>query len=94
MLPQRSTAWDWRAVADLPCQYLSAGQKKRLALARLKLAARPLWLMDEPLAALDAGGKKLAAAMIAAHCASGGLAVVATHEALGIDGGTLALGAA
>ncbi len=79
--------------ADLPGQYLSAGQKKRLALARLKLSGRPLWLMDEPLAALDAAGKVLAAGMIAAHCAGGGIAVVATHEALGLDCVRLALGA-
>jgi heme exporter protein A len=80
-------------VADLPCQYLSAGQKKRLALARLKICGRPLWLMDEPLAALDAQGKALAASMISAHCGSGGIAIVATHEALGVAGDTLALGA-
>ena len=72
-------------LADLPGQYLSAGQKKRVALARLKLCARPLWLMDEPLASLDVASKKIAADMIAAHCASGGIAIVATHEPLGID---------
>ena len=76
---------------DLPCQYLSAGQKKRLSLARLKLSNRPLWLLDEPLAALDSAGKSLAASFIAAHCASGGMAVVATHETLGIGGARLAL---
>jgi heme exporter protein A len=70
---------------DLPGQYLSAGMKKRLALARLKLAARPLWLMDEPLAALDAKAKALAAEMIRGHCAGGGMAIAATHEALGVD---------
>jgi heme exporter protein A len=72
-------------LADLPGQYLSAGQKKRVALARLLVCRRPLWLLDEPLASLDAAGKKIAAALIAAHCAKGGIAVVATHEALGID---------
>jgi heme exporter protein A len=81
-------------VADLSCQYLSAGQKKRLALARLKISGRPLWLMDEPLAALDAQGKTLAASMIAAHCNAGGIVVAATHEALGVAGETLMLGAA
>ncbi len=80
--------------ADLPCQYLSAGQKKRLALARLTLCGRPLWLLDEPLAALDAAGKRFAAGLIAAHCASGGIALAATHEALGIDCTRLTLGAA
>jgi heme exporter protein A len=71
-------------LADLPGQYLSAGQKKRVALARLALSARPLWLLDEPLASLDAAGKKIAADLIAAHCTSGGIAIVATHEPLGI----------
>ena len=72
-------------LADLQGQYLSAGQKKRVALARLKLCGRSLWLMDEPLASLDMVGKKIAADLIAAHCASGGIAIVATHEPLGID---------
>lgn len=71
-------------LADLPGQYLSAGQKKRVALARLKLCGRPLWLMDEPLASLDVAGKRIAADLIAAHCAGGGTAIVATHEPLGI----------
>lgn len=70
---------------DLPCQFLSAGQKKRLALARLKLCQRPLWLLDEPLAALDTNGKAFAASLIASHCASGGIALIATHEPLGLD---------
>ena len=72
-------------LAELPGQYLSAGQKKRVALARLKITRRPLWLMDEPLASLDAAGKRIAADLVAAHCAQGGIAVVATHEPLGID---------
>ncbi|HEX4533266.1 MAG TPA: heme ABC exporter ATP-binding protein CcmA [Rhizomicrobium sp.] len=78
-------------VADLPSQYLSAGQKKRLALARLKLSNRPLWLLDEPLAALDVSGKALVAQLIQAHCASGGIAIAATHEPLGGDCGRLHL---
>jgi heme exporter protein A len=77
--------------SDLPCQYLSAGQKKRLALARLKLSDRPLWLMDEPLAALDADGKALAASLVKSHCASGGIVIAATHEPLGVDGARLQL---
>lgn len=80
--------------AALPGQYLSAGQKKRLALARLSVVARPLWLLDEPLAALDEAGRKLAAALIAAHCAKGGIAIAATHEPLGLDGVRLILGRA
>ena len=72
-------------LAGLPGQYLSAGQKKRVALARLKICGRPLWLMDEPLASLDTAGKKIAADLITAHCVGGGIAIVATHEPLGID---------
>lgn len=79
---------------DLPGQYLSAGMKKRLALARLKVSARPLWLLDEPLAALDVKAKELAAKMIAAHCAQGGMVIAATHEPLGLDCVKLVLGAA
>jgi heme exporter protein A len=80
-------------LADLPCQYLSAGQKKRLALARLKLSSRPLWLLDEPLAALDATGKQLAAGMIAAQAKQGGIVLAATHETLGLSCERLMLGA-
>jgi len=72
-------------LSDLPGQYLSAGQKKRVSLARLLVCKRPLWLMDEPLASLDTAGKKIAAGLVKAHCAAGGIAVVATHETLGID---------
>jgi heme exporter protein A len=79
---------------DLPGQYLSAGMKKRLALARLKLSGRPLWLMDEPLAALDVKAKVLAAEMIRTHCAAGGMVIAATHEPLGLDCTKLVLGAA
>jgi len=78
-------------VCDLPVQYLSAGQKRRLALARLSLSPRPLWLLDEPLAALDIAGKALAAELIAAHCKAGGLAIAATHEPLGVDCARLVL---
>lgn len=77
---------------DLPAQYLSAGQKKRVALARLKLSGRPLWLLDEPLASLDAAGKALAAQFIAEHCKNGGIAIAATHEPLGINCARLVLG--
>ena len=79
---------------DLPGQYLSAGQKRRLALARLLVSRRSLWLMDEPLAALDTAGKKLAADLIAAHVADGGIVFAATHEPLGLAATKLLLGAA
>lgn len=77
--------------ADLPCQYLSAGQKKRLALARLKLCGRPLWLLDEPLAALDADGKALLLTILREHLAEGGIAVIATHDPLDLEAKRLQL---
>lgn len=77
--------------AELPCRYLSAGQKKRLALARLKISARPLWLLDEPLSALDTQGKALLRDMIERHCVSGGMVIAATHEPLDIDCARLVL---
>ena len=80
--------------ADLPCQYLSAGQKRRLALTRLAVLARPLWLLDEPFAALDRAGKKYARDLIAAHGAAGGIALVATHEPIGLTCENLTLGEA
>ena len=82
------------SLADLPCQYLSAGQKKRLAMARLKLSRRPVWLLDEPLAALDADGKGRAAGLVRTHCLAGGIAIAATHEPLGLSCERLTLGAA
>ena len=70
--------------AELPCRYLSAGQRRRLALARLLLTGRPLWLLDEPFAALDTAGKALVARLIALHCGQGGIVLAATHEPLGL----------
>jgi len=72
-------------VGDLPVQYLSAGQKRRLALARLSLSARPMWLLDEPLASLDTAGKSFVSALVCGHCRAGGIVVAATHEALGLE---------
>jgi heme exporter protein A len=77
---------------DIPGQFLSAGQKRRLGLARLTVTGRKLWLMDEPLSALDAAGKALVAEKVTAHCASGGIAIAATHEPIGLEAKTLRLG--
>ena len=77
----------------LPCRYLSAGQKKRLGLARLVVSARPLWLLDEPFAALDTNGRALASELMQAHCASGGIVVAASHDPFGFAARTLRLGA-
>lgn len=70
---------------DLPVAYLSAGQRRRVALARLLVCARPLWLLDEPTAALDTASQALLATLMAEHRAQGGLVVAATHQALGLD---------
>jgi heme exporter protein A len=81
-------------IADLPAQYLSAGQRRRLGLARLILSGRPLWLLDEPLSSLDAAGRRLTAELIGEHCDDGGIAIVATHETLGLDATRFFLGTA
>jgi len=77
---------------NLPAQYLSAGQRRRLALARLLLSRRPLWLMDEPLSALDASGKALIAELIREHCAANGIVIAATHDPLGVDTTRIVMG--
>ena len=71
-------------VADFPVRALSAGQQRRVALARLFVAARPLWLLDEPTTALDAAAQDLFAAAMGEHLAGGGLIVAATHAPLGL----------
>jgi len=77
--------------ADLPCRFLSAGQKRRLALARLLVSKRPLWLLDEPFAALDVAGQSLVAQLMARHCGEGGIIIAATHEPLGLSNESLKL---
>lgn len=72
------------ALADLPGRALSTGQRRRLALARLIAAPRPLWLLDEPTGPLDRAGQSLFQALAAAHLAGGGLIVAATHRDLGL----------
>lgn len=73
-------------LATIPAAYLSAGQKRRLGLARLLVARRPVWLLDEPTVSLDTASVRLLAGAIEAHLASGGLAVAATHIPLGVAG--------
>ena len=71
--------------ADVPCRMLSAGQKRRTALSRLKLQDRKLWLLDEPFSALDTDGQALLAQMIDAHQASGGAVIAALHGTAPIE---------
>jgi heme exporter protein A len=75
-------------IADWPCRWLSAGQRRRLALARLVAAPAPIWLLDEPGAALDDDGAARLAAAIAAHRAAGGSIAVATHQPIDLPGAT------
>jgi heme exporter protein A len=85
-------AFDLAPLADRPAHLCSAGQRRRLGLARLLLAPRRLWLLDEPTVALDAAAEARLLAAIRAHAAAGGLTVVATHAALDLDAArTLAL---
>ena len=78
--------------ADLPAAYLSAGQRRRLSLARLIAVRRPIWLLDEPTAALDAAGQSMFARLMRDHLAKGGMIVAATHGPLGIEATELRIG--
>lgn len=68
--------------ASLPVGVLSAGQRRRVAIARLHLAKRPLWLLDEPATALDEQAEAMLGQRLAGHTGAGGIALVATHRAL------------
>lgn len=80
--------------AQLPAAYLSAGQRRRLSIARLFTVRRPIWLLDEPTSALDAAGQAMFAALMQDHLARGGLIVAATHAPLGIAARELRIGGA
>jgi heme exporter protein A len=71
-------------ITHLPFGYLSAGQQRRMAMAKLLVAYRPIWILDEPTAALDAGADRLFAGLVAAHLERGGIVIAATHQPLGI----------
>lgn len=72
------------ALSDVPAGYLSAGQRRRLAIARLLAAPRPVWLLDEPSVSLDAHNVAVLADLIRSHAGTGGIAVAATHIPLGL----------
>lgn len=70
--------------ASLPAKFLSAGQKRRLALATIAASGREIWLLDEPATSLDRSGIATFESVLRRHCAAGGIAVVATHTDLAI----------
>lgn len=72
-----------RPLADMPARYLSQGQRRRLNLARLVVEGRPIWLLDEPTVGLDAASIARLEMLLDTHLSTGGVAVIATHAALG-----------
>jgi heme exporter protein A len=72
------------ALIDLPAAYLSAGQRRRLSIARLLAVKRPIWLLDEPMSTLDAPSQQRLAGFMRVHLTEGGIVMAATHGALGI----------
>ena len=80
--------------ASLPAAFLSAGQRRRLSIARLLAARRPIWLLDEPTNALDTSGLAMFSNLMGAHLARGGLIIAATHAPLGIAARELRIGGA
>jgi len=73
------------ALAELPAAYLSAGQRRRLSIARLIAAKRPIWLLDEPTSALDRAAQERLVELMAAHLAGGGMIVAAAHGPIGLE---------
>ncbi len=84
-IAQALAAVDLAGLAGLPAAYLSAGQRRRLSIARLVAAPRPIWLLDEPTSALDAASQTRLAELMRGHLAGGGMIVAATHGAIGLD---------
>ena len=78
--------------AHLPAAYLSAGQRRRLSIARLLVVRRPIWLLDEPTSALDTAGQSQFATLMRDHLARGGLIIAATHAPLGMEAKELRIG--
>lgn len=78
-------AFDLAALAQRPAQALSAGQKRRLGLARLLVTGRPIWVLDEPTVSLDAASVALFAQAVRGHLSTGGAAIMATHIDLGLE---------
>ena len=91
-ISEAMAAFDLGPLADIPVRMLSTGQARRARLARVMANDAPLWLLDEPLNGLDFAGADQLATVIAAHRASGGGVITASHNALPGDWRTLELG--
>jgi len=76
----------------LPAAYLSAGQRRRLSIARLLVVRRPVWLLDEPTSALDTAGQELFVGVMREHLTGGGIIIAATHTPLGLEARELRMG--
>jgi heme exporter protein A len=83
--PAALSAVGLATLADVPAAHLSAGQRRRLSIARLVAVQRPIWLLDEPTAALDRQGQDMLAGLMRQHLAGGGLIVAATHGPIGLE---------
>ena len=83
--PDALAAVGLASLADLPAAYLSAGQRRRLSLARLIAAPRPIWLLDEPTSALDREAQDTLKGLMQKHLSGGGLILAATHGPIGLD---------
>ena len=92
--PQCLSAVGLAHASHLPAAYLSAGQRRRLSIARLLVVRRPVWLLDEPTSALDTAGQDLFTGVMRDHLAGGGIIVAATHTPLGINARELRMGGA
>ena len=82
---QAMETFQLRGLEDIPAGIMSAGQKRRLGLARLVLIQRPVWFLDEPSVSLDVASVEILAGVVSAHIENGGLAIAATHVPLGLD---------
>jgi heme exporter protein A len=78
--------------AHLPAGFLSAGQRRRLSIARLLSVKRPIWLLDEPATALDVAGQAVFVGLMREHLSGGGMIIAATHAPLGIEAKELRIG--
>jgi len=76
------------SLLDVPVRFLSTGQKKRAALARLVGQATQIWLLDEPLSGLDTASQVIVSTLVRAHCGRGGIALIASHQPLDVPGMT------